>query len=94
MDYIDKDAVLDLVEKGHLISNGNYQKVKKLIEDIPAADVKPVVHSCWDKHGYACPCLNCGWDAGFANTLLERTVTYGYKYCPGCGARMDGVGDG
>ena len=60
----------------------------KFINSIPSADVQPVIHSRWDKHGYACPCLNCGYDFGYAGTPLEMKMKYEFKYCPNCGARM------
>ncbi len=40
-DYIKRKAVLDLVDSGKLISNDNYDKVRRMIEDIPAEDVVP-----------------------------------------------------
>ena len=36
-DLISREAVLELVDKGYLISNGNYEKVRKRIESIPPA---------------------------------------------------------
>lgn len=62
---------------------------KKAIDSIPAADVAPVVHGRWIlptklghryfdiPHCSACDGVPCGVD--------ENT-----KYCPNCGARMDG----
>ena len=50
------------------------------IDDIPAADVAPVVHGRWremDKGNYVC---------SFCNAFI--TINYGYKYCPNCGADM------
>lgn len=51
-------------------------------------DVQPVVHGHWVMEEYDYPCSVCG-----------ETVAYEYdvrilKYCPNCGARMDGVDDG
>jgi hypothetical protein len=52
---------------------------------IPAADVVPVRHGRWMSGdmptygGYKCSV--CG----------ENTVHYKAKYCPNCGARMDGA---
>ena len=39
-DLISREAVLELVDKGYLISNGNYEKVRKRIESIPTARVE------------------------------------------------------
>lgn len=51
------------------------------INEIPAADVAPVVHSRWvyDERLLAV-CLECGMTA----------VEDGTDYCPNCGAKMDG----
>lgn len=60
-------------------------KVLRNIENIPSADVAPVVHGEWKimegtKTRRACSV--CGWDV----------PEYGkfYAYCPNCGARMNG----
>ena len=34
-ELIDRQTVLELVDRGFLISNGNYKQVRKLIEQIP-----------------------------------------------------------
>ena len=58
------------------------------IDKIPAADVAPVVHGRWidnKSHGYewAFNCSECGYIDGYP--FEDR-----HKYCPNCGARMDG----
>ena len=54
------------------------------IENAPAADVAPVVHAKWefDKLWYHLNCSNC---RGFVQGNCDD-----YKFCPNCGARMDG----
>ena len=60
----------------------------KIIKDLPAADVAPVVHGKWGDNGIAGPilvkCSVCGYDCG-ANS---------FSYCPNCGAKMDGGAEG
>lgn len=61
---------------------------KRLLADMPAADVAPVVHGMWDNlDGYKTRrvCSVCCWDV----------PEYGkfYSYCPNCGAKMDGDSD-
>lgn len=58
------------------------------IEDIPAADVVPVVHGRWIKDGDEGPvyCSECGEE--------HEWEDYRASYCDCCGARMDGDRDG
>ena len=60
-------------------------------KNIPAADVAPVRHGCWErvipsksaaKWSTRVSCSNCH-SAGYAH----------HKYCPNCGAKMDGGAD-
>lgn len=67
------------------------------IEDLPAADVAPVVHGQWDDSGrYTFPsgstavrCTNCGCALTESEYHLNN-----WNYCPVCGAKMDGNADG
>ena len=68
-----------------------------LLDNIPAADVAPVVHGRWQgtADGYAdgelvydmWECSVCGFDADGAE---EKPC---WDFCPNCGARMDGDSD-
>lgn len=64
---------------------------KEVIDSIPAADVASVVHAEWvvcgDGDNVPWMCSHCG-----KTTAHKYKVIYG-KYCPNCGAKMDG-GDG
>lgn len=51
--------------------------VKQAIEAVPAADVAPVRHGRWLEDG---TCSKCRCDI----PVMED------KYCPNCGAKMDG----
>lgn len=62
------------------------------IKAIPAADVSPVRLGRWEKyfHSYfgrhQCVCSECKND-----DYWKKNFCYGYeKYCPNCGAKMDG----
>lgn len=58
----------------------------KLIDEIPASDVAPVVHGRWimhdDEFGLTCECSVC-----HIETMGDG------NYCPNCGAKMDGGAD-
>lgn len=85
--YIDADKFLEAQKDrcegkvliGNCTSNNNYleYELEKYIEE----DVQPVVHSKWEisSDGYYPYCKRC------KARPLEMT-----KYCPECGARMDG----
>lgn len=91
-DYIKKEDVLTLIDTGRLISNSNYNKEIKLINELPSADVEPVRHGHWkvvnDGYGgeaYICECSECE-----DTVWVYRNTDRKWNYCPNCGARMDG----
>ena len=61
-------------------------EIEAIVEELPAADVAPVVHGKWKPTEYPImseceDCSECGY----------RTVYgHGFKFCPNCGAKMDG----
>lgn len=64
---------------------------EQLLDEIPAADVATVVHGRWiyeeetlfTLSGYRCSvCRRPRW--------LSPDVPEAFKYCPNCGAKMDG----
>lgn len=79
-EYISREAL-----KRDLIDHRNFYPaiVKAAIEDVPAADVVEVKHGEWKKVSEKSPryvCTSC-------NHLYNNKE---YKYCPNCGANMDG----
>ena len=73
--------------------NATMVDAKRVLADIPAADVAPVVHGRWE---YDLPTINtygqlrcsiCNW------WTLDPSVDRSYRYCPNCGAKMDGGAD-
>lgn len=69
--------------------------VRRVLNDrnlIPAADVAPVVHARWE------PCFDencrCRWGFGKCSNCGQEYYAHAidhYKYCPICGAKMDGA---
>lgn len=74
--------------------------VMKLIDEQPAADVAPVVQGRWredtDPVDGDIRCTNCGiaWPKCFRDEIAEQgiwTLQTLFRYCPNCGAKMDGM---
>lgn len=94
-DFISREAVWEMLEKAHIISNGEYSGYCTediFIDDIPSADVQPVKRGHWFLRGGNWCCSYCN-----KKTLLvlESNVggcrQYGTaktNYCPNCGALM------
>ena len=66
------------------------ETVLEYAENLPAADVAPVVHGRWiskNPHGYEWTfvCSNCGYVDGYH--FNDR-----HNYCPNCGAKMESEG--
>ncbi len=92
-EYIERGALMQFpIRRDHYDrKNGNKHFINGIesgleyAENLPAADVAPVVHGRWNNmDGYKTRkvCSECGWDV----------PEYGkfYSYCPNCGAKMDG----
>lgn len=96
--YIDREAAISLIKQyGHdAIDGGRYSldtvddciELKNRIEALPTEDVAPVVHGRWDENWN---CVNCGRHAPF---WFMSFCCYKSKYCPNCGAKMDGGVEG
>ena len=63
-----------------------------LIEELPSVEAEPVRHGHWKikkasihPYGNDVCCSECGHTMG---------SSFGYKFCPMCGAKMDGEQDG
>lgn len=98
-EYIEREALLRrlIFENGNRIPEVNVDNfpttvtirdVKKLIRDIPAADVAPVVHGRWMKRDGYTECSKCEYwyDSAESDDAGDRA-----NYCPNCGAKMQEV---
>ena len=92
VEYIERSKVIELL-KGTEVNGTPYMKrvvkatvdlaIEAISDDIPAADVAPVVHAAWimkDVSGeIKAVCTHCG----------KPNKQYQPPYCPHCGAKMD-----
>lgn len=92
-EYIEREAVLRAVQGQRSPCRSPAQNrmldcLKAAVIRISAADVAPVVHAEWvvcgDGDNVPWMCSHCG-----KTTAHKYKVIYG-KYCPNCGAMMDG----
>ena len=96
--FIDANNLIEEIREERCYNCRNFKDMKcdycgtadyiYMIEDMPAADVAPVVHGRWiskNDHGYewVFVCSNCDYVDGYP--FNDRP-----NYCPNCGAKMDG----
>ena len=93
-EYIEREYAVDAAVDVYYNTpdiNLSCEKFESAILKIPAADVAPVRHGCWErvipsksaaKWSTKVSCSNCH-SAGYAH----------HKYCPNCGADMRGSND-
>lgn len=93
-EYIERGALMQFpIRRDHYDrKNGNkhfingIESVLEYAENLPAADVAPVVHGRWiEDHDYL-KCPECG-------IMVKQDFTFfdigDWNYCPNCGAKMD-----
>ena len=94
-EYIEREAVLKEQKTFTEYDEGGWDAAVRAvpveaIKNIPAADVVEVKHGRWKevhRTPFGSSCYQC--------SVCEGYMPYynGYKYCPNCGAKMDGGND-
>lgn len=81
--YINQEALINKQQEANDKLFAENERLKKLLEEVRAADVAPVRYGEWIADDYAYNrCSACGWEWD-----IREYVT---PYCPNCGAKMDG----
>lgn len=86
-EYIKRESAIEAIMSDP--PDAHYQSwYAEKINEIPAADVAPVVHGYWIDNGangykWAFICSRCGYVDG--HPFDDR-----HNFCPSCGAKMDG----
>lgn len=79
-EYIEREAMRQVLRNASISD--------RFVDELPNADVSPVVRGMWEKsekfHGYFC-CSICN------NAYVSPDWLIGgkWKYCPNCGAKMN-----
>lgn len=80
-EYIEREALIEELKRREFLP----VIVKHAIEAVPAADVAPVRYGEWIERAWRPTCSLCG----FSGSLIDAPISP-FKYCPNCGAKMDG----
>ena len=94
-DYISREAALTALQDSDLFNTTERQL--RAIRELPAADVAEVVHGEWlraDDDWNSLTTIQCSLCSEEWRFETDDDVSLlNYKYCPNCGARMDGGKD-
>ena len=80
-EYIEREAAIESLPVA-------WDSAINALRNAPSADVAPVVHGRWlygDYYDIGDVCSECDWDSQMTHPS--------YRYCPNCGAKMDGGSD-
>ena len=84
-EYIDREAAIAAIMSEPPDAHYPHWYADK-IKSIPAADVAPVRHGRWGVDGVYVICSVC--KRFTLSPIIKQIPTF--KYCPNCGAKMDG----
>lgn len=88
-----KEAALILRKMPYITIADSLDRMIKIVQEVPAADVAPVVHGQWIRphwknSNYCCDCSECGGEAMHRDYQWDKNGIY--PICPNCGAYMMG----
>lgn len=94
MRYIDADVTYEvLTDYYHHRLEEQHRALKDALNRVPIVDAEPIIHGKWFSQEYldGCYCTECSECGAWFDPDVEKK---GWKYCPKCGAKMDGEIDG
>ena len=91
-EYIEREAAIEALRSGFSYHSYAGESAAKIINAIPAADVRPVVRARWTdhrtiEHDGEWYCSNCGNEVTIC--MCGKDETRYYPFCPNCGATME-----
>lgn len=95
-EYIERQAVIDLLKGAGEESGSPVVDIELMIEavqdDVPTADVAPVVRGHWLTWEERFPDRATGKNLGVFCSVCGNHADFSSSYCPHCGAKMDEEG--
>ena len=100
-DLVEREAIKDAIGfmNLHFLGHGETKSVLDSINEVPSVDAVPVVHGYWisltdcsNAGVYCSVCHKKVWKEDYA--WCNRKNKLRSNYCPNCGAKMDGDGNG
>ena len=88
-DYIDREKIFSIWRS--MPAPASVTSLAAAISQTPTADVAEVVHGKWEPGNPICPV--CG-ENKFKDLDADVWADWQPKFCPNCGALMDGKEDG
>ena len=83
-EYIERKAIRDALYDADAITMSGV----KILNQFPVADVAPVRYGCWER---VIPSKSAAkWSTRVSCSNCHSVGYTRYKYCPNCGAKMDG----
>ena len=83
-EYIEREAALESLPVA-------WDSAIYALRNMPSSDVAPVVHGRWEANGYVCG--ESEFECSVCHKTEWRTSISRFRWCPFCGARMDGDSD-
>lgn len=83
-DYIRREDAVYVINCKCYELKGLAKNITKGVQELPPADVAPVVHSRWEYKCGEIRCPECG------NRIHRIDLSGCLNFCPNCGAKMDG----
>ena len=90
-EYIEREAAQTSCRKYSFAESYDAFAVDCILKSIPAADVSPVRHGRWER---VIPSKSSAkWSTKVSCSSCHSAGYTHHKYCPNCGAKMDGGAD-
>lgn len=86
--YIDSAEALEAIEDVEWAKTRDKILAMRIVKNVPTASVVTHVHAHWEPSQYGDEWWNCSF---CKHGTTDTDADSNFRYCPHCGARMEGV---